>query len=73
MDYFKCLESRLKCKCPSCGVFNYYRMSTTRNEPTHDADGLTCWNCKQSFFFDEVSAEMNDNDTENGLFEDGEK
>ena len=73
MKYFKCLESKLKCECPGCGSFNYYVMSMTRNEPTHDVDGLICWNCKQGFFFDEVNAEMNENDVENGFFENGEK
>jgi len=73
VKYFKCLESILKCECPNCKSINLYRMSETRNEPCHDADGLTCWNCKQSFFWDEVSADMCDNNTEYGMFDDGKK
>jgi len=72
MEYFICLESILKCECPNCKTINYYSINMIRNEPCYDADGLTCWNCKQSFFFDHVNAEMNDFDIENGMFDDGE-
>ena len=73
MKYFKCLESILKCECPSCKSINLYHISETRNAPYHDADGLKCWNCKQEFFFDEISAEDCDNDIEYGMFDNGEK
>ena len=73
MEYFKYLESVLRYECPNCKSINFYRMSETRNEPTPDPDGLKCWNCKQEFFLDKVFAEMNEFDTEYGMFDDGEK
>jgi len=75
MEYFEFLHgsSELHYKCPNCNSVNICNIAVTDDDSYCPLDGMICWSCKKAFFLCEINAQINEYDTECGLFDKGEK